>query len=69
MIKCKRRFMHGGRRRRSPIKQGVGPIKTEGLGPREKETDVVEFEMGNPSGFENPVAREKVYEQTEKDRQ
>ena len=67
MAKCKRRYMHGKRRRRSPLK--VDLTKKSGLGPREKETDVVKFEMGNPLGFENPVAREKVYKQTEKTRQ
>jgi hypothetical protein len=63
----RRRCMHGRRRRRSPIK--VDLTKKSGLGPREKETDIVKFEMGNPLGFENPVAMEKVYEQTEKTRQ
>ena len=67
MGKCKRRYMHGKKRRRSPLK--VDLTKKSGLGPREKETDVVKFEMGNPLGFENPVAREKVYKQTEKTRQ
>ncbi len=55
--------MHGKRRRKSPLK--VDLTKKEGLGPREKETDVVKFEMGNPLGFENPVARQKMYEKTE----
>ena len=64
----RRRYMHGRRRRRSPIKD-VDLTKKSGLGPREKETDIVKFEMGNPLGFENPVAREKVYKQTEKTRQ
>ena len=59
--------MHGKRLKRSPLR--VDLTKKEGLGPREKETDTVRFEMGNPLGFENPVAREKVYEQTEKPRQ
>ena len=63
----RRRYMHGRRRRRSPLK--VDLTKKSGLGPREKETDIVKFEMGNPLGFENPVAMEKVYEQTEKTRQ
>ena len=51
----------------SPLK--VDLTKKSGLGPREKETDIVKFEMGNPLGFENPVAIEKVYKQTEKTRQ
>ena len=58
-----RRYMHGKRRRKTPLK--VDLTKKEGLGPREKETDTVRYEMGNPLGFENPVAREKVYEKTE----
>ena len=67
MTKCKRRFMHGKRRRRSPLR--IDLTKKEGFGPREKETDRVKFEMGNPLGFENPVARKKLYKKTEKERQ
>ena len=62
-----RRYMHGKKRRRSPLK--VDLTKKSGLGPREKETDIVKFEMGNPLGIENPVALEKLYEKTEKPRQ
>ena len=69
MIKCKRRFMHGKRRKRSPIKQDIGPVKIEGLGPREETTEKVEYEQGNPFGIENRIAREKLYEKTENDRQ
>tara|TARA_R100000664_G_C2642762_1_gene66979 strand:- start:207 stop:392 length:186 start_codon:yes stop_codon:yes gene_type:complete len=61
--------MHGKRRKRSPIKQDVGPVKTEGLGPREETTEKVEYEQGNPFGIENRIAREKLYEKTEKERQ
>ena len=35
--------MHGRRRRRSPIK--IDLTKKSGLGPREKETNTVKFEM------------------------
>ena len=34
MIKCKRRYIHGKRRKRSPLH--VDLTKKEGLGPREK---------------------------------
>ena len=67
MARCKRRYMHGKRLRRSPLK--VDLTKKSGLGPREEETDTVRFEMGNPLGIENPVALEKLYEKTEKERQ
>ena len=50
----------------SPIK--VDLTKKSGLGPREKETNIVKFEMGNPLGIENPVALNKLYEKTEKKR-
>ena len=40
--------------------------KKSGLGPREKETNITKFEMGNPLGIENPVALEKLYKKTEK---
>ena len=63
----RRRCMHGRRRRRSPIK--IDLTKKSGLGPREKETNTVKFEMGNPLGIENPVALQKLYEKTEKPRQ
>ena len=52
---------------KSPLKMDL--TKKSGLGPREKETDVTKFEMGNPLGIENPVALEKLYEKTEKTRQ
>ena len=51
----------------TPLKMDL--TKKSGLGPREKETDVTKFEMGNPLGIENPVALEKLYEKTEKTRQ
>ena len=52
---------------KSPLKMDL--TKKSGLGPREKETDVTKFEMGNPLGIENPVALDKLYEKTEKTRQ
>ena len=52
---------------KSPLKMDL--TKKSGLGPREKETYVTKFEMGNPLGIENPVALEKLYEKTEKTRQ
>ena len=59
--------MHGKRRKRSPI--NLGPVKTEGLGPREETTEIVEHEQGAPFGIENRITREKLYEKTENDRQ
>jgi hypothetical protein len=59
-----------GLMQRSPFK--VDLTKKSGLGPREKafltkeEKDIVEHEQTKYKDFENPVTREKVYEQTEK---
>ena len=52
-----------------PEHQTVDLTKKSGLGPREKETNITKFEMGNPLGIENPVALEKLYKKTEKTRQ
>ena len=43
---------------KSPLKMDL--TKKSGLGPREKETDVTKFEMGNPLGSENPIALDKL---------
>ena len=51
------------------VKKVVDAKPIEVKQTREETTEKVEYEQGNPFGIENRIAREKLYEKTEKERQ